>query len=71
MKKNMSGIDRGIRVIVALAIGVLFYNGTLAIGSTIGIIAAIVGAIFLLTSLVSSCPLYSVLGLSTCKTTEK
>lgn len=68
MKKNMGGADRIIRLIIAAVIGYLFYNGTLVIGTTLGVIGAIVAVIFLLTSVVSFCPLYRVVGLSTCKT---
>ena len=67
MKKNMGGIDRIIRIIVAAVIGYLFYSGTLSFDSAWGIVAAIVGSVFLVTALVSSCPLYSLVGLRTSK----
>ncbi len=65
MKKNMGGADRIIRIIAAVAIGVLFYTGVLQ-----GMLAYVLlglAAIFVLTSFVSFCPLYTLVGLNTCK----
>jgi hypothetical protein len=64
MKKNMSNIDRSIRVIVAIIIAALYFTGTLT--GTLGIILLVVAGVFLLTSFVSFCPLYTLCGLSTC-----
>lgn len=65
MKKNMGSIDRIFRIIVALAIAVLYFTNM--ISGTLAIILLILGGIFLLTSLVSICPLYLPFGISTCK----
>ena len=65
MKKNMGTIDKTIRIIAAIIIGILYYTGT--ISGTLGMILLILGAVFLLTSFVSFCPLYAPFGLSTCK----
>lgn len=65
MKKNMGGIDRIIRFIIAAVIAVLFWQGIIA--GTLGYVLLAVGGVFLFTSLVSFCPLYSLIGLSTCK----
>lgn len=65
MKPNMGTADRAIRIIVAILIGVLYFAGK--ISGTLGIVLGIVAIIFLLTSFVSVCPLYSVLGISTRK----
>ncbi|NOY48086.1 hypothetical protein MNBD_BACTEROID02-1721 [hydrothermal vent metagenome] len=65
MKKNMGGLDRIIRIIIAAIIGFLYYNGTIT--GTLGYVLLALGGVFLLTSLVSSCPLYSLVGLNTCK----
>ena len=65
MKNNMGNTDRIIRVLVAAVIAVLFINNSIT-----GILAYVllgVGAIFLLTSLVGSCPLYSILNINTCR----
>ena len=65
MKKNMGSADRIIRVVVAIILGILYFTGTVT--GTLGIILLVIGAVFLLTSLVSFCPLYLPFGLSTCK----
>lgn len=65
MKKNMGGLDRIVRIIIAAIIGFLYYNGTIT--GTLGYVLLALGGVFLLTSLVSSCPLYSLVGLNTCK----
>ena len=65
MKKNMGSIDRTVRIIIALVIGILFY--TTVISGTLGYILLALGAIFLLTSIISTCPLYLPFGISTCK----
>jgi CBS-domain-containing membrane protein len=64
MKRNMGTTDRIIRVLVAVVIGVLYY--TQIISGTIGIALLVVASIFLLTSVVSFCPLYAPFGISTC-----
>jgi Inner membrane protein YgaP-like, transmembrane domain len=65
MKKNMGGLDRIIRIIIAAIIGFLYYNGT--IEGTLAYVLLALGGIFLVTSFVSFCPLYSLVGLNTCK----
>ncbi len=64
MKKNMGTADRIIRVILAIIFGALYFTGTVT--GTVGIVLLVLGAVFLLTSLVSVCPLYSLFGISTC-----
>ena len=64
MKKNMSNTDRIIRVIIAALLVVLYATGTVT--GTWGIVALVVAGIFVLTSLVSFCPLYAIFGISTC-----
>ncbi|MDD5724037.1 MAG: DUF2892 domain-containing protein, partial [Syntrophales bacterium] len=65
MKKNMGTVDRSIRTILALVVAVLYFTGNIT-----GIAAIILGVfaiIFLATSFVSFCPLYTVFGFSTIK----
>lgn len=64
MKKNMGGTDRIIRIIVAIIALALYFTGTIT--GTLSIIALVVAGIFLLTSFISFCPLYGILGLNTC-----
>ena len=66
MKTNMGGMDRIIRVLVAIVAVALYLTGTLT--GTLGIVALVVAGIFLLTSVVSFCPLYTLFGISTCPT---
>ena len=68
MKKNMGTADVLIRVLIAVVIAILYY--TQIISGTLAIVLLIVAAIFLLTSLLSFCPLYTLFGINTCKTKE-
>lgn len=63
MKKNMGSADRIIRVIIAAVFVGLYFSGI--ISGTLGIVLIALSAIFVLTSLVSFCPLYLPFGLST------
>lgn len=65
LKKNVGMIDRAVRVIAALVIFGLYFTGS--IGGTLGAILLVFAVIFILTSLLSSCPLYTLVGLSTKK----
>ena len=65
MKKNMGQIDRIIRLALAVLVAVLYFTGV--ISGTWAIILGILAVIFLVTSLVGTCPLYKVLGISTLK----
>lgn len=61
----MGTIDGIIRVLVVVAILVMNYQGMLTgIWATV---AGIIGGVFLLTSILSFCPIYKLLGLSTCR----
>lgn len=68
MKKNMGSADRIIRVLIALVIATLYFMEI--ISGTVAIVLLVLAAVFVLTSLVSTCPLYMPFGLSTCKTEE-
>jgi uncharacterized membrane protein len=63
MKKNMGSADRIIRVMLAVLVGVLYFMNV--ISGTIAIVLLAFAAVFILTSMVSFCPLYLPLGLST------
>ncbi|MDW5290881.1 DUF2892 domain-containing protein [Formosa sp. PL04] len=64
MKTNMGKADRIIRFIIA-AIIVVLYSSSIVSG-TLGIILLVLAGIFVLTSLVSFCPLYKLFGINTC-----
>ena len=59
----MGFTDKIIRLLVAAAIAILFFTDVIT--GTLGIILLVVAGIFVLTSLVSFCPLYLPFGLST------
>ena len=65
MKKNMGRLDRIIRVSLAVLVAVLYFAGILS--GTWAIILGILALVFLLTSLVGTCPLYMPFGISTRK----
>lgn len=65
MKKNMGNIDRIIRLLIAAVIAVLFFMKI--IPGTLGIVLLVLAIVFVLTSLISFCPLYLPFGVSTCK----
>jgi hypothetical protein len=64
MKKNMSSLDRAARIILAIIFAALYFTGILT--GPVGIILLVLGGVFLLTSLIGSCPLYALFGISTC-----
>lgn len=68
MKKNMGSIDRGIRLAIVVALVALYLGGF--INGWVLAVAGVVSLIFLLTSAVGSCPLYSAVGISTCPKTS-
>jgi hypothetical protein len=56
MKRNMSNVDRIIRVVVAAIFAYLYFGGIVT--GTLGIVLLVLGAVFLLTAVVAFCPLY-------------
>ncbi|MBL0342037.1 MAG: DUF2892 domain-containing protein [Bacteroidetes bacterium] len=64
MKKNMGSTDKIIRFILAAVFGFLYFSGTVT--GTFGIILLVLGGVFVLTSLISFCPLYAIVGMNTC-----
>ena len=65
MKKNMGSVDKMIRIIIAIVIAILYYTNV--ISGTTAIVLSVVALIFAITSFISFCPLYTLLGISTCK----
>ena len=66
MKKNVGNTDRIIRVVLAIVFAGLYL--TQMVEGTFGMVLLVLSGIFLATSLISFCPIYSLLGMSTCKT---
>lgn len=70
--RNEGSIDRVIRVVVGVVLlAAAWFSLGLGTGELLGIIAAIVGAVLLITGLVGVCPAYCVLGLRTCPVDTK
>lgn len=63
--KNMGTLDRSLRVLLAVVIGVLYFLGQIT--GTAAIVLGIVAVVFFLTALVGVCPLYIPLKLDTRK----
>ena len=64
MKKNMGNANRFIRIFVAVIFAILYLTNTIT--GTLGIVLLALAIIFLLTSFISFCPLYTVIGVNTC-----
>ncbi len=64
MKANMGSTDRIIRILLAVIMAALYFTGV--VSGTLGIVLMVATAVFALTSLISFCPLYPILGINTC-----
>ncbi len=64
MKKNMGSADRTIRFLIAALIVVLFF--THVISGTVGFVLLILAGVFVLTSILTWCPIYTILGINSC-----
>jgi fatty acid desaturase len=69
MKKNMGSADRIIRFTIAAVIAILYFTNILT--GTLGIVLLVIAGVFVLTSLVSFCPLYTLIGLNTCPVNKR
>jgi len=67
LQKNVGTIDRALRVILGLALLAGFFLGLGGAYSWV----LLIGIVPLATGLMSSCPMYSILGMSTCATEGK
>ena len=62
-KTNEGTVDRALRILVGVALLVWFFMDQ---GQGFWHYAKLIGVVPLLTGLIGSCPLYSILGISTC-----
>jgi len=69
MFRNMSNLDRAVRALVAA--GSIAIALAVGASSVAGIILLAFAAIMLLTGAVAMCPIYRLLGLSTCHVAAK
>ena len=65
IKKNVGNIDRIIRALFAVIVAALYFTNV--ISGTLALILGIAAVILLLTSLVSTCPIYLAAKISTRK----
>ena len=65
MKRNLSNIDRIIRVVVAALFAYLYFGGVVT--GALGIILLVLAGVFTLTAVVAFCPLYAPFKISTFK----
>jgi hypothetical protein len=63
MKKNVGFTDKLIRIILAAIIVGLYFAKVLT--GTLGIVLLVIAVVLVLTSVVSFCPIWALLGLST------
>ncbi|SNY95308.1 Protein of unknown function [Flagellimonas pacifica] len=61
----MGGLDRMVRTIIAVIVFALYYLDV--IEETLAYILLGLSGIFVLTSFISFCPLYTLFGMNTCK----
>ena len=64
MKQNMGGADRIIRILIAAVLAYLYFSGTVT--GILGLVLVVIAGVFVLTSLVGFCPLYTLVGVNTC-----
>lgn len=63
MKQNMGGWDKGIRFLIAILIGMLYFTNVIT--GTMALIGLFLAVVLIGTSLMGSCPLYLPFGIST------
>lgn len=68
MRKNMGTIDKVLRILAAIVIAVLYF--THVITGILAIVLLVFAAAFIITSLISNCPMYPLLGINTRKKEE-
>ena len=66
MKKNLGNTDRIIRLLLAGIFALLWFQNIVT--GTWAIVLLVLAAVFVVTSLVSFCPLYALFGISSCPT---
>lgn len=65
MKKNMGTIDKVLRILAAVVMLVLYFTGVIT--GALGIFLIVLSVVFVVTSLISFCPLYVPFGWNTGK----
>jgi hypothetical protein len=65
MKRNLSNIDRILRIVLGAVFAYLYFAGVVT--GVLGIILLVLGVVFLLTAIFAFCPLYLPFKFSTYK----
>lgn len=65
MKRNMSDMDRIVRVVIAALFAYLYFTGFVT--GALGIVLVVLAGVFLLTAVFAFCPLYAPFKFSTYK----
>ena len=68
MKKNMGSIDKAIRVLLAIIFALLYFFNV--IEGTLAYVLMAAAIVLLVTSFINFCPLYTLIGVNTCKIKE-
>jgi hypothetical protein len=69
MKSNIGFVDKTLRVIIAFAFSALYFTQT--VQGAFGILLLTIGGVLIFTSILGFCPLYKIIGISTCKVKRK
>lgn len=67
MRTNMGTIDRVLRLVVAAGLLYAAFGTAFAADGALHWAAIAVAVVFALTAIVGNCPLYSILGIRTCR----
>ncbi|WP_084404269.1 YgaP family membrane protein [Flavobacterium tegetincola] len=65
MKNNIGSTDKIIRLALAIIVGLLYYNDL--INGTLALILGTMACVLFITSFISFCPLYTLIGVNTCE----
>ena len=65
----MGNLDRIIRLLVAAVFAYLYFSEKVT--GTVGLVLLVLAGVFVLTTLVSFCPLYTLFGINTCSADKK
>jgi hypothetical protein len=66
MEKTVGSTDKIIRIIIGIILLIIAF--ALPVGAVLKVILVIFGIVALITAISGLCPLYSLLGINTCKT---
>jgi uncharacterized membrane protein HdeD (DUF308 family) len=69
MMNNVGGTDRGIRIVLGIALLVLGFLHVVT--GTLAIVAYVIGALALITGVIRFCPAWSIFGINTCSAVHK